>query len=99
MNTTLPGRVSRWVAMISAVMLAAIGLAARSNVVAVLPHDLNSAAVYADRLVLLDHGRVVADGPPAQVCTAERLTSFSGTPLEVFEVHGVTRVAPYRTRT
>ena len=34
------------------------------TVVAVL-HDLNLAAAYADRIVLLDQGRLVAVGPPA----------------------------------
>lgn len=41
-------------------------------------HDLTLAAQYADRLVLLDRGRVVAEGPAAGVLTAERLTLFSG---------------------
>lgn len=39
-------------------------------VVAVL-HDLNLAAQYADRLVLLDAGSVAADGPPRGVLTSE----------------------------
>lgn len=39
-------------------------------VVAVL-HDLNLAAQYADRLVVLDGGRVAADGPPREVLTSE----------------------------
>ncbi len=41
-------------------------------------HDLTLAAQYADRLVLLDRGRVVAEGPAAGVLTPERLTLFSG---------------------
>ncbi len=41
-------------------------------------HDLTLAAQYADRLVLLDRGRVVAEGAAAAVLTAERLALFSG---------------------
>ncbi len=41
-------------------------------VVAVL-HELTLAARFADRLVLLDRGRVVADGPPAAVLDDDRL--------------------------
>ncbi|MFP4376979.1 MAG: heme ABC transporter ATP-binding protein [Spirochaetales bacterium] len=40
------------------------------GVVTVL-HDLNLAAQYADRLVILDHGRVVASGRPRDVLTQE----------------------------
>jgi iron complex transport system ATP-binding protein len=35
-------------------------------------HDLNSAAAFADRLVLLRDGTVVADGTPASSQSAER---------------------------
>ncbi len=34
-------------------------------------HDLTLAGQYADQLVLVDAGRVVASGPPAQVLTAD----------------------------
>ena len=36
-------------------------------------HDLNIAAEFCDRLLLLDAGTLIADGPPAEVLTAERL--------------------------
>lgn len=36
-------------------------------------HDLTMAAQFADRIVLLDGGAVVADGTPAQVLTADRI--------------------------
>jgi len=42
-------------------------------------HDLNLAARFADQIVLLNEGRVVANGTPAEVLTAERIEA-------VFEV-------------
>jgi iron complex transport system ATP-binding protein len=50
----------------------------RGLTVAAVLHDLNQAARYADRLVALDGGRVVADGPPAAVLTAELLAAVFG---------------------
>ena len=36
-------------------------------------HDLNLAARYADRMVVLQNGRIVADGTPREVLTASLL--------------------------
>lgn len=47
------------------------------TVVAVL-HDLSQAARYADRLVLMDAGRIVAEGVPAEVLTAENVRRVFG---------------------
>ena len=41
-------------------------------------HDLTVASQYAERLVMLDKGRVVADGEPREVLTAERLADHYG---------------------
>jgi iron complex transport system ATP-binding protein len=41
-------------------------------------HDLNLAARFADQLVLLDRGRVVASGAPADVLTRERIREVFG---------------------
>jgi len=49
-------------------------------VLAVL-HDLNLAAAACDRLVVMSCGRVVAEGPPAQVLTAERVREVWGLPV------------------
>ncbi len=47
------------------------------TVIAVL-HDLTLAARYCDRLLLIDAGRVVADGAPATVLSSERLRAVYG---------------------
>jgi iron complex transport system ATP-binding protein len=41
-------------------------------------HDLNLAAEYCDRLLLMDRGRVVAQGSPEEVLTAERVLAVFG---------------------
>jgi iron complex transport system ATP-binding protein len=50
---------------------------AGTTVVAAL-HDLNLAARYADRIVVLSRGRVVADGPPSSVLSEELLLRVWG---------------------
>ncbi|QEU96217.1 ABC transporter ATP-binding protein [Streptomyces kanamyceticus] len=46
-------------------------------------HDLDQAAAIADRILLLDEGRVIADGDPQDVLTPERLTETYGIRIEV----------------
>jgi iron complex transport system ATP-binding protein len=46
-------------------------------------HDLNLAALYFDRLILLDHGQVVAEGSPAQVLREERIRQVFGATVQV----------------
>ncbi|MEU2495006.1 ABC transporter ATP-binding protein [Streptomyces sp. NPDC007883] len=46
-------------------------------------HDLDQAAAVADRVVLLHEGRIVADGLPEDVLTAQRLTDTYGIRIEV----------------
>ncbi len=48
-----------------------------TTVMAVL-HDLGLAAAFFPRLVLMDAGRIVADGPPAEVLTDVRIRSVFG---------------------
>ncbi|GCE76326.1 heme ABC transporter ATP-binding protein [Cellulomonas biazotea] len=56
--------------------------------VVVVLHDLTLAAAYADRVVVLDHGRVRADGPPRDVLTAALLSDVYRHPVEVVERPG-----------
>jgi len=46
-------------------------------------HDLTMAARYCDRLILMDQGRVVAEGAPAAVLTAETLRRVYGISAKV----------------
>lgn len=46
-------------------------------------HDLTLAAQYADRLVLLDRGKVVADGIPESVLTEGGVAGFSGAKVSI----------------
>lgn len=59
-------------------------------------HDLTSAAQYGQRLVLLDRGRIVADGPPAEVLTAERLRDVYAAKVEVLDRRDGPAVLPVR---
>ncbi len=58
-------------------------LAAQGQALAVSLHDLNLAALFCHRLVLLKAGRVVACGAPAEVLTVDRLEQAFAVRLEV----------------
>jgi iron complex transport system ATP-binding protein len=59
-------------------------------------HDLTLAAQYADRMVLLDAGRVVADGPPRQVLTEDLIGRHYEAAIQVVDVGGRIAVVPSR---
>lgn len=52
------------------------------SVVMVL-HDINQAACYADRILLLKHGRIYAEGTPGEVISEEALRAVFGVEAEV----------------
>lgn len=54
-------------------------------------HDLNLAASYCDRLILLDHGKIVAQGMPASVLTEETLS-------KVFQVNAQVAENPFNQK-
>ena len=55
---------------------------AGAGVVVVL-HYLNLAAAFADRIVLMDGGRIVSDAAPAEVLTEAHLTRIYAAPLRI----------------
>jgi iron complex transport system ATP-binding protein len=62
-------------------------LARQGMLVIAATHDINLAATYADRVILLRAGRLVADAPPAEALTPDRIR-------EVFEVAAQIRPGP-----
>jgi iron complex transport system ATP-binding protein len=59
-------------------------------------HDLTLAAQYADRMVLLDGGRVVADGAPIEVLTAPVIARHYGAAIDVVPVGDRIAIVPRR---
>lgn len=50
----------------------------KNRTVVLVLHDLNQAARYADHLVAMKSGRIVAEGPPAEVVTADLVREVFG---------------------
>jgi iron complex transport system ATP-binding protein len=71
-------------------------VAARDLACIAVMHDLNAAARYADRVLLLSAGRLVAAGPPSEVMTGERLGEVFETELVTAEVDGAPCFLPRR---
>ena len=55
----------------------------RGLAVFVVTHDVNLAALHCDRLVLLAHGGIAAEGAPREVLRADLLGEAFGTPVHV----------------
>ena len=62
--------------------------------VVVVLHDLTMAARHCDRLLLLDHGRLVADGRPEIVLTADRLSEIYGIRAWIGKAEGQPMIVP-----
>lgn len=55
-----------------------------TTVVAVL-HDLNAAAFYATRIIMIAEGSVLTEGPARQIFTDALLTEVYGQPMRVVD--------------
>lgn len=69
-------------------------LAAEGRTVIASMHELSLAAGYCTRLLVLDQGRVVADGPPIEVLSEELLRSVYGINAQLLDVGGELIVHP-----
>lgn len=81
------------------VMRISRALADAGVAVVVVLHDLSLAAAYADDLALLHHGRLVAQGSPRDVLTAERVQDVYGVAVQILEdpSGGAPVIVPKRT--
>jgi iron complex transport system ATP-binding protein len=59
-------------------------------------HDLSLAGQFADRLLLLDHGRIVAEGSAAEVLREDRISSYYGANVRVIREGKSIFVLPQR---
>jgi iron complex transport system ATP-binding protein len=59
-------------------------------------HDLTLAAQYADRMLLLDQGRLAADGAPGDVLTEAAIAAHYGASIDLVHVGGRLAVVPRR---
>jgi iron complex transport system ATP-binding protein len=59
-------------------------------------HDLTLAGQYADRLVLLDRGEIVADGAPEEVLSAANVSAYYGASVRVVRDDDGVFVLPVR---
>ncbi len=75
-------------------MRALRALARKNRAILVSLHDLTLAARWCDRVVLMQAGRIAADGPPAQVLTADRLRQVFAVSAHVGEIAGALAVTP-----
>jgi iron complex transport system ATP-binding protein len=53
-------------------------------------HDLSLAARYADRVLILEKGRIVAEGKPADTLTPDRIARFFGVEADMVTLGGAT---------
>ncbi len=60
---------------------------ARENQIAVMCilHDIHIAHAFADRIVLLENGRLAADGAPDEICTCAAMRRLTGMHIEIKE--------------
>lgn len=70
------------------------GLAAEGKTVVASLHDLSLAAQSCTRLILMQEGRIVADGTPEAVLTAERLRTVYGIEADLTHLDGRLLVYP-----
>ena len=75
-------------------LLAGLVRRAEQTMVVVVLHDLDLALRFFDRIVLMNHGRIVFDGPSRDLFADERLDTTFGVRFKRFELDGNAMLYP-----
>lgn len=67
------------------IMKETLSIARQGRTVIAVLHDLNAAAAYADRIVMMNEGRIVATGSPRDVLNSELLDDVYHQPMVVVD--------------
>ena len=57
-------------------------------------HDLNLAAQFSDRLILLENGKIYEAGTPAEVITVENIRRIYGVDVDIINTSGHPHIIP-----
>lgn len=69
---------------------------ARAKTIVIVLHDINYAGSFADRIIAMKDGQVVADGKPADIMTETALGGIYGFNIPVISVGGQPIALPFR---
>jgi iron complex transport system ATP-binding protein len=68
------------------------------NAILATMHDLTLAARFADRVIVMHQGRLVAEGPPVEALNAQRLAAVFGVEAQMVDLGGNRVPVPVRPR-
>jgi iron complex transport system ATP-binding protein len=68
----------------------------RGKTIVIVLHDINYASGFADRILAMRDGRIVADGSPSELVTSEMLRAIYGFDISVTSIDGVPVALPFR---
>lgn len=57
--------------------------ASTGGAVVIIVHNLDLAGAYADRIAMISNGSIIADGPPSEVLTADRISDVYDYPVSI----------------
>lgn len=66
--------------------------------IVIVLHDINAASAYADRIVAMSDGRIIAEGTPGEIMDPQRLEQIFGVAVDVRDIGGQLVCLPFPSR-